>query len=121
MGEKHYSIYFTEEEHEKYTKLAKEKRSPLSIVIRDALNAVIANPHLLNPTEPKTDLETLIQALEISGEERIKGDKEFKSEIFKRFGVLENKITLLMKKAKIPKKEIAKIEGVDISGEEVFK
>jgi len=115
-----FPVYFTEEEHEDFKILAKKKRTTLNQLIRDALYSAKENPNFLNPTAPKPKLETLIQALEISAEERIKENERIITETTIHFSILEKKINLLMKQAKIPQKVIDKIEQKDKSGEEVF-
>jgi hypothetical protein len=116
-----FPVYFTEKEHEEFKNLAEKKRTTLNQLIRDALYSAKENPNFLNPTAPKTDHETLVKYAEIIGEESIKEYQRFITETMIRFSILENKIDLLIKKAKIPQKVIDKIEQKDKSGEEVFK
>lgn len=120
MSKIQFPVYFTEEEHEEFKNLAKKKHTTLNQLIRDALYSAKDNPNFLNPTAPKPDLETLIQVLEISAEERIKENQKTTTETIIQFSILEKKIDLLMKKAKIPQSIIDKIEQKDRSGEEVF-
>ena len=58
-----FPVYFTEEEHKDFKKLAKTKRTTLNKLIKELLYAVKTDPQFLNPTAPKADLDVLINAL----------------------------------------------------------
>jgi len=122
MGEKKYSIRFTDEEDERYKDLMKRARSPtLANLIRSALDAACENPSILTPSRDKTDLDVLINALEISANERIKTNTEFQANVLERLYYLENSQELIMKKLKVPKKEQEKIKGETDFESVIFK
>ena len=120
MGAIKYSIRFDKEEEAKYKELAKKLNRPLSIIIRDALDTICENPSILNQTTQNIDLDMIISALEISAKDRLRTNAKFNKEIQDKFRVLDQKINYLLKEAKIPKKTLKKLEGMDVSGEEIF-
>ena len=120
LGDKKYSIRFTEEELQKYQSFANERNRTLATVIRDALDAVCENPALLKPSHPKTDLDTIINALEISARERLTNEKHFKDGIQDQVLRLDHKINYLLKTMKVSQKKINELNGKDVSGERIF-
>ena len=120
MKKVQFPVYFTESEHTEFMEMSKKRRTTLNQLIRDALYSAKEDPNFLNPTGEKTDLETLIKALEITGDDRIKADHKFKTDLSVQLIILDEKVSLLMKKAKIPQKTIDEIEKKDTSGEEIF-
>ena len=115
-----YSIRFSEEEDRKYKKLASDLGRPLSIIIRDALDTISENPALLNPTNPKMELDVLINALERAAYDRQNSDMNFQESVYEQFSVINSKVNYLLKKAKVSKKIIKQLNGEDISGVEIF-
>ena len=116
-----YSIRFTEEEREKYEELAKRLKRPLSLIIRDALDSVSENPSLLNPTTPTMDIDVILSMLEKSANERLDNDSKLRKDLYDQLARLNHKVNYLLKKANIPKKELKKFDGEDISGEAIFE
>lgn len=120
LGDKKYSIRFTEEELQKYQSFANERNRTLATVIRDALDAVCENPALLKPSHPKTDLDTIINALEISARERLTNDMNFRQDVYDNLARVNHKINFLLESMKIPSKTIKRLDNQDISGEAIF-
>jgi len=116
-----FPVYFTEEEHEDFKDLARERRTPLVQLIRDLLYSYKANPAILNPIKDQTDIDVLLNALEISANERKQHNQKFESMIISSLNILDRKVNELMKKAKFPKKMIEELEGKDVSGERIFE
>lgn len=116
-----FPVYFTEEEHQDFMDLAKEKRTPLVQLIRDLLYAYKSNPTILNLPQSQTDIDVLLNALEISANERIQYNQKFERQIVSSLNILDRKVNELMKKAKFSKKKIEELEGKDISGEVIFE
>jgi len=115
-----FPVYFTESEHAEFMEMAKKRHTTLNQFIRDALYSAKEDPNFLNPAGEKTDLETLIKALEITGENRIREDNKFKADLSIQLEILDEKVSLVMKKIKISQKTIDEIEKKDTSGEEIF-
>ena len=111
MPKVQFPMYLEEKDHEEYTKLAKEKGISLTQYIRDCLYASKENPQFLNPTTAKTNLDEIINALEISANERLYAEESFKNQVLERLDNVEEGLQTLMKKAKIPKKERDQIKG----------
>lgn len=116
-----FPVYFTEEEHKDFMELAKEKRTPLVQLIRDLLYTYKANPAILGPTQPQTDIDVLLNALELSANERIQYNQKSERVIISSLNILDRKVNELMKKAKFSKKKIEELEGKDVSGEAIFE
>ena len=120
LGDKKYSIRFTDEELEKYSKFAEERRRPLATIIRDAMDTICDNPALLSPSTPKNAHDVIIGFMEMSAKERLDNDLHFRKDVYDNLARLHHKINFLLKKAKVPQKEIQKLNGEDISGEAIF-
>lgn len=121
MNQVQFPVYFSKEEHKNFMEIAKNKRTSLNQLIRDLLYSYEENPTILNPTEPKTTLEKMIEILEQKSEERVQHNQDFERTVFQNFSILHQKVNSLMKKAKFSKKEIEELEGIDISGEMIFE
>lgn len=113
-------MYLEEEEKEEFTNLAKARGISLTLYIRECLRASKENPQFLNPTTNKTNLDMLLKALEISANERIKRDESFKAQVLQRLDNVEESQQLLLKKAKIPKKERNHLKREDDSERVIF-
>ena len=111
----------TEEERARYKDLEKRYGRPLSSIIREALDTIHTNPDLLNPTTSKTDFDILLQAYELTANERLDREEKSQNELLSEITKLNQKVNFLLKKARISKKEIQKIEGLDMSGESIFE
>lgn len=90
----------------------KRARSPnMSTLIRDLLETAHESPEIINPIKDKTNLDVLMNALEISGNERIEYNEKFRNHILSRLDNLEKGLDLIMEKMKIPKREREKVKG----------
>lgn len=116
-----YTIHFTLEERERIEKFAKSHGyRTTSRLIKEALNIVIMNPSLLEPTENKTVSEFLDKAREsLSTQQEL--FKSYFDNMESRIDKIEQVTDRLALNSGISEKELKQIKKKEESGEAVFE
>ena len=112
---------FGGEAHKKYINIAKKHNRPLSTLIRELLETFCNNPSILNPVTTKTDTETIVKILELMVNESAEKEGEANRNVLTKMTEMDSKIEYLLKKQNIPKKELEKLQGKDMSGGSIFE